>query len=246
MGRLDGKVTIVTGAARGIGKAIAAACAREGSGVVLVDVDPGVEQAAAEVGGHALVADVTVKGSEDEAVALAVARYGRVTSLVNNAGRVDEVDILTTSDELWAQTMSLNLEAPFRWCRAAIPAMLDAGGGAIVNVSSIEATHVRPNHFPYVVSKSGLNCLTRGVAVDMGRRGIRCNSISPGSISTEMFENYVRGKPELLQKLVDMNYMGRVGTTEEIGNAAVYLLSDETGFLNGHELIVDGARTVAT
>jgi NAD(P)-dependent dehydrogenase (short-subunit alcohol dehydrogenase family) len=246
MGRLDGKAIIVTGAARGIGRAVAAACRDEGADVLAVDVDPAVASAAAEIGALPLVVDVTERGAAEHAVALAGERFGRLTGLVNNAGRVDEADILETTDEIWTGTLSVNLEAPFRWCQAAIPAMLAAGGGSIVNVSSIEATHVRPRHFSYVVSKSGLNCLTRAVAVDLGRRGIRCNTVSPGSIQTEMLNAYVEGRPELLEHLLGLNYAGRLGQPSELGAACVYLLSDETGFLNGHELIVDGARTVAT
>jgi NAD(P)-dependent dehydrogenase (short-subunit alcohol dehydrogenase family) len=246
VGRLEGKVTIVTGAARGIGRAIASACLAEGSAVVLVDIDPLVERTASALGAVSLLADVSERGSAERAVGIALERFGKLTSLVNNAGRVDEADILETSDEVWDGTVALNLEAPFRWCKAAIPSMLAAGGGSIVNISSIEATQARPQHFSYVVSKSGLNALTRSIAVDFGRRGIRCNTISPGSVRTEMMERYLATNPALEEKLLSLNYAGRLGTPEEIGPAAVYLLSDETLFLSGHELIIDGARTVAT
>lgn len=231
IGRLDGKVIIVTGAAQGIGLGIARACCREGARVLFVDRHPKVESAAA---------------AAEQAAELAIKKFGRLTGLVNNAGRVDEADILETTDELWRDTMSLNLEAPFRWTKVAIPHMLAAGGGSIVNVATIEATRVRPRHFPYVISKAGLSCFTRAVAVDLGRRGIRCNTLSPGSIDTEMYEVYTAKYPGLREHLVGLNFAGRLGTTDEIGNAAVYLLSDETLFLNGHELIIDGARTVAT
>jgi NAD(P)-dependent dehydrogenase (short-subunit alcohol dehydrogenase family) len=159
---------------------------------------------------------------------------------------VDEADLMQTTDELWHETFALNLEAPFRLCRAAVPLMLTGGGGSIVNISSIEAMHVRPRHFPYVISKSALNCMTRAIAVDFGRRGIRCNTISPGSIRTPMFDTYVGAYPGLEQHLLGLNYSGRLGKPEEIGQAAVYLLSDETRFLSGHDLVIDGARTVAT
>jgi NAD(P)-dependent dehydrogenase (short-subunit alcohol dehydrogenase family) len=246
MGRLEGKAIIVTGAAQGIGLGIATACRREGAGVLFVDINPNVREIAASLGGAALIADITHKGTAEQAVRMTVEKFGHLTGLVNNAGRVDEADILETTDELWQATMALNLEAPFRWTQAAIAAMLDAGGGSIVNVSTIEATRVRPRHFPYVVSKAGLSCFTRAVAVDLGRRGIRCNTISPGSVDTEMYETYTAKYPGLRDHLIGLNFAGRLGTVAEIGNAAVYLLSDETLFLNGHELIIDGARTVAT
>jgi NAD(P)-dependent dehydrogenase (short-subunit alcohol dehydrogenase family) len=246
MQRLDGKAIIVTGAARGIGRGIAAACLAEQAKVLLVDIDPAVSGVAELLGAEALVVDITEADAASQAMALVRDRFGRLDGLVNNAGRVDEADILETSDSLWDDTLALNLAAPFQWSRAAIPVMLEGGGGSIVNISSIEAMHVRPRHFPYVVSKSGLNCMTRAIAVDFGRQGIRCNTISPGSVRTEMFETYVAQYPGLEDKLLSLNYAGRLGTPDEIGQAAVYLLSDETRFLSGHDLVVDGARTVAT
>lgn len=246
MERLANKVVIVTGAAQGIGRGIAQACRDAGAELLLVDINPAVEAAAADLGAAAVVLDVAAAGSAERALNMAKQQFGRIDGLVNNAGRVDEADILETSDALWQQTMAVNLEAPFRWCRALIPAMLEAGAGAIVNVSTIEATRVRPRHFPYVISKSGLNSLTRAVAVDFGRRGIRCNTLSPGSVDTEMYERYTAQYPGLREHLVGLNFAGRLGTVEEIGAAAVYLLSDDTPFLNGQELIIDGARTAAT
>src|SRR5690606_42034461 len=118
---------------------------------------------------------------------------------------------LETSAELWRDTMALNLDAPYHWCQAAIPLMLEAGGGAIVNISTIEATHVRPRHFPYVVSKSGLNCLTRAIAVDFGRRGIRCNTLPPGSVDTPMYDRYTALYPALPRHPIALRYAGTLG-----------------------------------
>lgn len=246
MDRLKGKSVIVTGAARGIGKGVAQACIREGANVLLVDIDPEVSAVAAELGGAGLVSDVASDQSADQAVAFVQERWGRIDGLVNNAARVDEADIMETTAELWDQTMTLNLRAPYLWCRAAIKPMLAAGGGSIVNISSIEASRVRPRHFPYVISKSGLNSMTRAIATDFGRQGIRCNTISPGSVKTEMFVTYTSQYPGLEEHLLGLNYAGRLGNPEEIGQATVYLLSDETPFLNGHDMVIDGARTVAT
>lgn len=246
MGRLDGKSVIVTGAARGIGRGIAGACCDEGAAVLMVDTDPAVEAAADAIGCVTLVGDVAERATATAAVDLALSRWRRISGLVNNAARVDEADILETSEALWDDTMMLNLRAPYLWSRMVLPAMLAAGGGSIINISSIEASQVRPRHFPYVVSKSGLNSMTRAIATDFGRRGIRCNTISPGSVKIEMFANYRAQYPGLEENLLSLNYSGRLGTPEEIGQAAVYLLSDETPFLNGHDLVIDGARTVAT
>ena len=205
MTRLNTQVILVTGAATGIGKGIAAACVKEGAKVILIDIDSRVEETARLLGASALVIDITLANSATTARDFALNTFGKITGLVNNAGRVDEANILETSMELWQQTMALNLEAPFRWSQVLIPEMLKTGGGAIVNISTIEATHVRPRHFPYVVSKSGLNCLTRAIAVDFGRQGIRCNTISPGSVDTEMYERYTAQYPGLKEHLIGLN-----------------------------------------
>lgn len=246
MGRLQDKIIVVTGAAQGIGEGIARACATEGARLILVDKAQGVERVADSLGADALIVDLVSPDAAEVVAAFARRRFGRLDGLVNNAGRVDEADLLETDDALWAATMDVNLIAPFRLCRAAVPLMLEHGGGAIVNISSIEATHARPRHFPYVISKSGLNSLTRAIAVDFGRRGIRCNTLSPGSVRTPMFDEYVAAYPGLEQHLLGLNYAGRLGTPAELGQAAVYLLSEETPFLNGQDLVVDGARTAAT
>jgi NAD(P)-dependent dehydrogenase (short-subunit alcohol dehydrogenase family) len=245
MNRLAGKKIIVTGAARGIGRGIAAACRAQGADLLLVDINPDVEGVAAELGGTALVIDIASRNSASEVVAAALQAWGRIDGLVNNAARVDEADILETDDALWDATMDLNLRAPYLWSKAVIPAMLKNDGGAIVNISSIEATHVRPRHFPYVISKSGLNSMTRAIARDFGRQGIRCNSISPGTVRTDMLTAYAAQYPGLVEHLLSLNFAGRLGKPEEIGEAAVYLLSDETTFLNGQDLVIDGARTVS-
>jgi NAD(P)-dependent dehydrogenase (short-subunit alcohol dehydrogenase family) len=246
MTRLQQKTIIVTGAAQGIGLGIARACLENGAQVLMVDISKAILDIADNLGGVGLALDITLPGTESEALDKAVKRFGSVNGLVNNAGRVDEADILETDANLWQQTMALNLEAPYRWCQHFIRHFILHGGGDIVNISTIEATHTRPRHFPYVVSKSGLNAMSRAIAVDFGRQGIRCNTLSPGSVDTPMYDAYTAQYPGLREHLIGLNFAGRLGTIDEIGAAAVYLLSDETKFLNGHELIIDGARTVAT
>lgn len=246
MNRLKDQVVIVTGAATGIGHAIAAACIAEGANVLLVDLHPGIIEIGKALGGVGLQLDVTESAAAETAIDLACSQWGRLTGLVNNAARVDEADILETSEALWQTTIALNLHAPFVWNQAAIRTMLPYGSGSIVNVSSIEGSMVRPRHFSYVISKSGLDSMTRSIAADFGRRGIRCNTLSPGSIRTEMFKTYVGAHPGLEQHLLNLNYAGRLGTPEEVALAAVFLLSNETPFLNGHNMIIDGARTVVT
>ena len=128
-------------------------------------------------------------------VAETVERHGSLDGLVNNAALVLEGDLLETDMDNWRRTMALNVEAPFPWCKAAVPAMLNAGGGSIVNISSTEGIVARPDHFSYVTSKAALGGLTRSIAIDFGRRGIRCNTVSPGSIESERFREYVAGFP---------------------------------------------------
>jgi NAD(P)-dependent dehydrogenase (short-subunit alcohol dehydrogenase family) len=246
MSRLSSKTIIVTGAARGIGKGLAERISAEGGSLLLVDKDPDVETVARDIGCRFLVADICDPHSAKAAMAMIADQFGRLDGLVNNAGIVPEGDILETSDETFASAIEVNLTAPFVWSRAAIPVMLERGGGSIVNISTIEAAQVRPKHLAYVVSKSGLNSLTRSIACDFGRQGIRCNTISPGSIKSELFDAYAKRYPGVEEKLISLNYAGRLGTIEEVAAACAYLLSDDTGFLNGHDLIIDGARTIAT
>jgi NAD(P)-dependent dehydrogenase (short-subunit alcohol dehydrogenase family) len=139
--------------------------------------------------------------------------------------------------------LAVNLTAPFTWARAAIPALLDAGGGAIVNIASIDADFARPRTSAYVTSKAGLLGLTRSIAIDFGRRGIRCNAISPSSIDTEMLRAHLSRAGLDADAQIARNHVGRLGTAEEVAAACAYLLSDEAGFVNGANLVIDGART---
>jgi NAD(P)-dependent dehydrogenase (short-subunit alcohol dehydrogenase family) len=138
------------------------------------------------------------------------------------------------------------MEVPFTWCKAALPVLLEKGDGSIVNISSTEGIVARPNHFSYVTSKAGLGGLTRSIAIDFGRRGIRCNSVSPGSIDSERFREYVEGRPELEAELISYNYRGRIGRPREVAACCVYLLSDDSGFVTGADYIIDGGRTAGS
>jgi NAD(P)-dependent dehydrogenase (short-subunit alcohol dehydrogenase family) len=246
VGKLDGKSIIVTGAARGIGAVIAQTCVEEGAQVLVVDIDPRVEEVAAELGAVAVVGDLTTDGLAEQTVAEAVARHGTLDGLVNNAALVLEGDLLGTDMENWRSTIQLNMEVPFTWCKAALPVLLEKGDGSIVNISSTEGIVARPNHFSYVTSKAGLGGLTRSIAIDFGRRGIRCNSVSPGSIDSERFREYVEGRPELEAELISYNYRGRIGRPREVAACCVYLLSDDSGFVTGADYIIDGGRTAGS
>ena len=246
MGKLAGKSVIVTGAARGIGAAIAQSCVEGGARVVVVDIDPHIEVVAGAIGASAIVGDLTAEELAARTVAETVDRHGSLDGLVNNAALVLEGDLLETDWDNWRRTMALNVEVPFAWSKAAIPAMLAAGGGSIVNVSSTEGIVARPNHFSYVTSKAALGGLTRSIAIDFGRREIRCNSVSPGSIESERFREYVNDHPGLEEDLISRNYRGRLGRPHEVAACCVYLLSDDSGFVNGADYIIDGGRTAGS
>jgi NAD(P)-dependent dehydrogenase (short-subunit alcohol dehydrogenase family) len=237
---------IVTGIARGIGTAIAERCVREGASVLGIDVDPRVTEVAERVGATGVVGDITEPGLAESVVAQARERFGRLDGLVNNVALVLEGDILAATGDDWHRTIAINVEAPFRWSQAAIPVMLEGGGGSIVNISSTEGIVARPNHFAYVTSKAALGGLTRSIAIDYGRREIRCNSISPGSIESEKFREYVKDHPGLEEELISYNYRGRLGRPEEVAACCVYLLSDDSGFVNGADYIIDGGRTAGS
>lgn len=243
--RLENKRLIVTGAAQGIGEATAHRCAQEGAQLVLIDVEPAVESVAAELGALSITADLRDANSAEGAVELARERLRGLEGLVNAAGVHRDGDVTGTSDEMWSLVMDVNLIAPFRLARAAIPLMLEGRGGAIVNVASIGATNTRPRSAAYSASKAGLLGLTRAIAIDYGRRGVRCNAISPGSIETGFLKSYVERNPQEGEKLMNLNYAGRFGTPAEIAALTAYLLSDESGFVNGANVVVDGGRTVA-
>jgi NAD(P)-dependent dehydrogenase (short-subunit alcohol dehydrogenase family) len=246
LSKLEGKSIVVTGAARGIGAEIARLCIEEGAAVTAIDVDPRIEDVASAMGAHAVVGDLNEEGLAERVVAETVGRTGKLDGLVNNAALVLEGDLLGTDLDNFRQTMQLNVEAPFAWCKAAVPAMLAAGGGSIVNISSTEGIVARPDHFSYVTSKAALGGLTRSIAIDFGRREIRCNSVSPGSVESERFREYVKDFPGLEEELISYNYRGRLGRPREVAACAVYLLSDDSGFVNGADYVVDGGRTAGS
>jgi len=240
--RLAGKRILVTGAAQGIGAAIARRCAAEGAAIALVDRSSGVHDVAAELRGVAIELDVAGHDAPTTGVARAVVELGGLSGLVNAAaiqrsGGAGEID-----DQSWESVLAINLTAPLRWIRAALPHLLTDGAASIVNVTSVVATHAIPKSVTYATTKHGLLGLTRSVAIDYGRQGVRCNALSPGTINTEFFADYARRDPEKAEGLIDRNFVGRLGEPDEIAAACAYLLADEAGFTNGAEFVVDGGR----
>jgi NAD(P)-dependent dehydrogenase (short-subunit alcohol dehydrogenase family) len=240
--RLRHKVTIVTGGASGIGKAICIAFAREGAQVVIVDIDKAKSEAAlkditAAGKAIALQADVTSSASVNAMANEAHRRFGRIDILVNNVGVRIVKPFLDHTDEDWNTMIATNLTGPFLCSRAVVPYMRRAGRGRIINTASIASFVGRPNRVAYVSAKSGLLGMTRAMAIDLGEMGITVNAIAPGSIDSPMNAAQARDTNNDWGKETPI---GRWGTAEDVANAAVFLALDESSYITGADIKVDG------
>jgi NAD(P)-dependent dehydrogenase (short-subunit alcohol dehydrogenase family) len=253
MGRVEGKVAVVTGAASGIGRATARALAAEGARVGIADVDEaGGERVAAgirEAGGDAFFRRTDVRSMADleAVVAEAAGRQGRLDVLVNNAAVSVAGSAGEMSEEDWARVVDVNLTGVWRGMRVAIPRMLAQGGGSIVNLSSVQARVGFLGWAGYAASKGGIDALTRQAAVEYASRGIRVNAIVPGTIATEMNERIMAESSDpdaVMANWVAMHPMGRVGQPEEVAAAIVFLACDDAAFVTGELLRVDGGLVV--
>lgn len=250
MGRMDGKVALISGGARGMGASEARLFAREGAAVVIGDIlDEEGEATAASIaadGGRCrhVRLDVTQEADWQAAVDAAVSHFGSLDVLVNNAGiGSSSFQIHEEPVGLWDRTIDVNLKGVFLGTRAAVPAMLDAGGGSIINISSqLGIVGVPYNGSAYQTSKGGVRIFTKAAALQYANRGIRVNSVHPGPIVTEM-TRAGRDDPERLSIMLARIPMGRYGEAEEVANAVLYLASDEASFVTGSEVVVDGGWT---
>lgn len=236
---LDGKVAIVTGAAGGIGAAIARAFAGEGAKLVLADVDEARGEALArELQARFLRTDAT---DDAQVRALVTAAGARVDILVNNAGLPgDDAAFTEVSDALWQRILAVNLTGTFLAMRAAIPVMVAGGGGVIVNNASVLGLVGFANHAAYAASKGGVIALTRQAAVEYGGKGVRANCICPGFVDTPMLAG-VKGNVALLGAMLKVLHpLGRLGRAEEIAQAALFLASPRSSFMTGAVIPVDG------
>ena len=246
--RLQGKVALITGAARGQGAEEARMFAKEGAKVVLADVtdQEGTAVAAeiAEMGGDALYVhlDVTNEEEWDAAVQSAVASFGKLDILVNNAGIWRRGHVLETSSDQWDDIMDVNAKGVFLGTKAAIPEMRKAGGGSIVNISSTAGLVGSKTSAAYSASKGAVRIFTKSTAVQYAAEGIRANSIHPGPIDTDMGDQVW---PDAASKAasVTRTALNRMGTPEDIAYGALYLASDESSFVTGSELVIDGGVT---
>ncbi len=252
MGRLQGKVAIITGAAKGLGEADARLFAAEGARVILTDVDvTRGERVAAEIGAAArfVTQDVRDEAGWADLIATVRADYGRLDVLVNNAGVVEAGTIETTSLEDYRFVMAVSADGTFLGCKHAIPLMRESGGGSIVNMASIASIQGEPLVAAYCAAKGAVEALTRAVAVHcaQGRMNIRCNSVHPSGIDTPMVRS-MGGKivGAGLAPPLDASPHGSspLGVPNDIAQAVLYLASDESRFVNGQRLVVDNAMSV--
>jgi 3(or 17)beta-hydroxysteroid dehydrogenase len=254
MGRVAGKVAIVTGGALGIGRATARLLAREGARVVVTDVlaDEGraVAEEIGERGGEArfLEHDVTSEDAWSAVVRDTLAAWGRLEVLVNNAGIAIPGTAEETSLEDWRRLMAVNLDGVFLGTRHAIPAMRDSGGGSIVNLSSIEGLIGDPGLAAYNASKGGVRIFTKSAALHCAKAGyrIRVNSVHPGYIWTPMVEGYLSTQDDPAagkRYLESLHPVGHLGEPDDIAYGILYLASDESKFVTGAELVIDGGYT---
>ena len=256
--RLEGKVAIVTGGGNGMGRVGALRFAAEGARVVVADFDEAAASSvAAEIraAGHDAVSsgvDVVDSDQVRAMVAVAVDTFGHLDVIYNNAGVSlgDDDDALTTSEETWQRTFDVNVKGVFLCCKHAIPAMLDAGdggtgGGSIVNVASFVAhMGAATPQLAYTSSKGAVLAMTREIAAVHARQGIRANALCPGPVLTPLLAKYLSDEEKRQRRLVHIP-MGRFGEAEEIVNGALFLASDESSFMTGQSLLIDGGITSA-
>jgi 3-oxoacyl-[acyl-carrier protein] reductase len=232
---LEGRTALVTGGSRGIGRAIAAELANAGAQVVIGYRSGGAEaeQAAGEIGGRAVQADV----ADPEDARRLVDEVGEVDILVNNAGVTRDGLLARMSDEDWDVVIDTNLRGTFNTCRAVTRGMMKRRAGAIVNVSSIVGLHGNPGQTNYSASKAGIIGFTKALARELGSRGVRANVVAPGYVSTRLTNELPE---ELKQAMLANTPLGRFGDPEDVAGAVRFLCSDAAGFITGEVLLVDG------
>lgn len=243
--KLHQKVAIVTGAANGIGLACARRFADEGAQVMLADIDQAAGlTAVAQLGDTASFcqADVGIKSDVDSLIGATLAAFGRIDILVNNAGITHAADFLDLAEEDFDRVLRVNLKSMFLCGQAAARVMVGQGGGAIINMSSVNAVLAIPNQVPYVVSKGGINQLTKVMALNLAPHGIRVNAIGPGTIMTELAKKAVMSSDEARRKILSRTPLGRCGEPEEIASIAAFLASDDASYMSGQTIYADGGR----
>jgi len=259
MGRVQGKAAIVTGGATGIGSAIASMLAKEGANVLITDIQPYGIETARKIGCAFMEQDVADEKEWENIVATAEEKFGKVNILVNNAGIVDDLDSVSPEDTSladWQRINRVNTEGVFLGCKTVIPAMRRAGGGSIINMSSLAALVATPFLTAYGASKAAVQQLTMSVALHCAEAGygIRCNSVHPGQIKTDMFNALLlhfskkTGMPfdKMEKEWVSRVPLATLGEPEDIAYGVLYLASDESKHVTGTKLVIDGGIEITT
>jgi len=252
-GRLSGKRILITGAAQGIGLAMAKAFLAEGAALFLVDRDAALlEREARGMGAAASAlgwcqADITDAAAIAAAIRQASSEIGPVNALVNNAGVNVFSEPLETSDEDWNRCFDINLKGAWNCCKAALPGMIEAGGGVILNIASTHAFTIIPGTFPYPLAKHAQLGMTKSLGLEYAARNIRVNALAPGYVSTQKVIDYWNSFPDpeaAKAETMRLHPGGRIASPEEIAKAAVFMISDECPFMNATCLTIDGGLSV--
>ena len=250
MGRVDGKVAIVTGGASGMGKADAQLLAAEGARVVVADLNEADGQAVvAAIGDHAIFLrlNVTDEDNWQSVIAATVEKFGQLDILVNNAGVIALGSIVDTELESWRMVNAVNSDGVFLGCKHAIPAMAESGGGSIINMSSVAAIHGQSFVAAYTASKGAVRALTKNIAMfcKEQKNGIRCNSVHPDGVKTPMVVKVATGNETATQEEIEeIGKFGNMCEPEDVANLVLFLASEESRFINGTEMLIDNASTI--
>jgi 3(or 17)beta-hydroxysteroid dehydrogenase len=250
MGRVEGKVAIVTGAASGMGKADAVLLAAEGAKVVVADMNEVEGQAVADsIGESAIFLSLNVTDEEnwEQVIATTVDTFGRLDILVNNAGIIALGSVVDADLETWRKVNAVNSDGVFLGCKHGIPAMADSGGGSIINMSSVAAIHGQSFVAAYSASKGAVRGFTKSVAMycKEQKNGIRCNTIHPDGVKTPMVVKVATGKETATREDIDaLGAFAEMCEPEDVANMVLFLASDESRFVNGAEMLIDNASTI--
>ena len=247
--RLDGKLALITGGAKGQGREEAKLFPKEGAIIVLGDILDDLGQEVAkdiqDTGGEATYVHLDVTNETDwkSSIEIVLKKYGRLDILVNNAGILIRKGIEDTTSEDWSRIMAINAKGAFLGIKSAIPVMRQSGGGSIINISSTAGLVASPSgSASYTATKGAVRLLTKSTAIQYAHENIRCNSVHPGPIDTDMIQDSITDPTKLTERMERLP-MGRFGTAEEVAFGVLYLASDESSFVTGSELVIDGGHT---
>lgn len=244
--QLEGSIALVTGGGQGIGRGITDCFLNEGAQVAVVQRRPLDQELDSHPAVLGIQADLTDPAAIPAIIEQTVRRFGGVDVVVNNAGIMFERTVSEIQVDEWDRMIALNMRAPLFLAQAVLPHMRKRGRGSIINIGSIEGLAANPEHTVYCASKAGIHGLTKALALDLGPDNIRCNAIAPGWITSELSETYLASQPDTAaarDALHKLHPAGRLGEPADIGNLAVFLASNRSGFLTGEVIALDGGRT---